>query len=72
MSQENVRIERADFRDLGDAVLVLGVYRARAGASGPETTTPMAWCFEVRDGKIARGRDFLEQRQALEAVGLAE
>jgi ketosteroid isomerase-like protein len=30
-------------------------------------TTPMAWLLELRDGKIVRGRDFLDQQEALEA-----
>jgi ketosteroid isomerase-like protein len=32
----------------------------------------MAWLFEVRDRKIVRGRDYLDQQQALEAAGLSE
>jgi len=66
------RIERPRFRAVGDSVVVLADYRARAGASGPEVATPWGWLFEVRDGRIVRGRDFLDQRQALEAVGLSE
>jgi ketosteroid isomerase-like protein len=66
------RIGRTRFREVGDAVLVLGDYLAKPNAGGPEVSTPWAWLFEVRDKKIARGRDFLEQREALEAVGLSE
>jgi ketosteroid isomerase-like protein len=61
------QVERPEFRDLGDRVLVLADYRARAGVAGPEVTTPMAWLLELRDGKIVRGRDFLDQQEALEA-----
>jgi ketosteroid isomerase-like protein len=49
-------------------VLALGDYRVKAEADGPEVVTPMAWLFEIRDGRIARGRDFMDQQQALEAV----
>jgi ketosteroid isomerase-like protein len=30
----------------------------------------MAWLLELRHGKIARGRDFFDQRQVLKAAGL--
>jgi ketosteroid isomerase-like protein len=66
------QLERPRFRDVGDTVVVLADYRAKAGASGPEVATPWGWLLEVRDGRIARGRDFLDQRQALEAAGLRE
>jgi ketosteroid isomerase-like protein len=66
------RIDRPRFRDVGDSVVVLAEYRAKAGASGPEIATPWGWLFEVQDGRIVRGRDFLDQRQALEAVRLSE
>jgi ketosteroid isomerase-like protein len=61
------QIERPEFRDLGDRVLVLADYRVKAQAAGPEVTTPMAWLLELRDGKIVRGRDFLDQQEALAA-----
>jgi ketosteroid isomerase-like protein len=66
------QVEELSFRDVGDSVVVLAEYRAKAGTSGPEISTPMAWLVEVRDGRIARGRDFLDQRKALEAVGLSD
>jgi ketosteroid isomerase-like protein len=66
------RFEQVRFRDGGNSVVVLAEYRAKAGASGPEAAARWGWLFEVRDGRIARGRDFLDQRQALEAAGLRE
>jgi ketosteroid isomerase-like protein len=66
------QVEELRFRDVGDSVVVLAEYRVRAGTSGPEISTPMAWLVEVRDGKAARGRDFRDQRKALEAAGLSE
>jgi ketosteroid isomerase-like protein len=66
------RIEQPEFRDLGDAVIVLADYVVKAEVAGPETVSPMAWLLDVHDGKIKRGRDFLDQRKALEAVGLRE
>jgi ketosteroid isomerase-like protein len=32
----------------------------------------MAWLFEMRDRKIVRGHDYLDQQQALEVAGLQE
>lgn len=62
------QIERLECRDLGESVLALGDYRVKAQAAGPEVVTPMAWLVEIRDGRIARGRDFVDQGQALDAV----
>jgi ketosteroid isomerase-like protein len=30
----------------------------------------MAWLFEVQDGTVVRGRDYLNQQEALDAAGL--
>jgi ketosteroid isomerase-like protein len=66
------QIERPRFQDVGESVVVLAEYRAKGGASGPEVATSSGWLSEVRDGRIARGRGFVDQRQALDAVGLRE
>ena len=58
------------FRDVGGSVLVLADYRARAGTTGPEASASWGWLFEPRDGEVVRGRDFLDQREAIEAAGL--
>lgn len=63
------QIERPEFRDAGESVLVLADYRVKAEASGPEVSTPMAWVLEVGDGKIARARDYVDQQEALDAFG---
>jgi ketosteroid isomerase-like protein len=59
--------------DLGDD-RVLAVQRAtgRAKASGIETELRYAVVYTVRDGKIARGREYIDRAAALEAVGLRE
>jgi ketosteroid isomerase-like protein len=66
------RIERPQFREVGASFLLLAKYRAKAGTRGPEIAAPWGLLFEVRDGRIARGRDFVDQPQALEAAGLSE
>ena len=66
------RIDITELRDAGDMVLALGELNARGSASGADFAAPMGWLFELRDGKVMRGRDFLDQREALEAAGLSE
>ena len=41
----------------------------KAGAAGPEVSTPMAWVLKVSDGKIARARDYVDQQEALQTFG---
>ncbi len=67
-----IRVDASDFRDLGERVFALGKLKAKGATSGAAFATPMAWLFEVRDRKIVRGRDYLDQQQALEAAGLSE
>jgi ketosteroid isomerase-like protein len=42
----------------------------RAKASGVTTELRYAVVYTVRDGKIARGREYIDRATALEAVGL--
>jgi ketosteroid isomerase-like protein len=62
-----------ELRDLGDD-RVLAVQRAtgRAKASGVETELRYAVVYTLRDGKIARGREYIDRATAIEAVGLRE
>jgi len=46
--------------------------RGRANFSGVETTMTFAAIYEIRAGRIARGREYTTRAEALEAVGLAE
>jgi ketosteroid isomerase-like protein len=67
-----IRVDASDFREVGDRVLVLGKLKAKGATSGAAFATPMAWLFEMRDRKIVRGHDYLDQQQALEVAGLQE
>jgi ketosteroid isomerase-like protein len=62
------RVERPRFLDLDDSLLVVGEYRTKARTAAPGTSTPRAWLFEIRDGKIVRGRGFPGPAEALEAI----
>ena len=62
-----------DLRDVGDdRVLAIQRLNGRAKLSGTEIDLRYAVVNTVRDGKVVRGREYLEVEEALEAVGLAE
>jgi ketosteroid isomerase-like protein len=44
----------------------------RANLSGVEVDLTFAALYTVRDGKVARGREYWTKEQALEAAGLRE
>jgi ketosteroid isomerase-like protein len=71
-SWEWFRFEATDIRDLGDRVLVLGDARGRGRVSGVEVDDQWAWIVELREGRAASLRGFLDQHDALEAAGLRE
>ena len=58
--------------DAGDDVIVVMRIRGRAKLSGVETDLTFAAIYTIRDGKIARGREYWTREQALEAAGLPE
>jgi ketosteroid isomerase-like protein len=67
--QGEVRNELEEFRDLGDRVLVLGRVFERVGEE-VRADAELAWLFQIRDGRIARGEGFLSRDDALRAAGL--
>jgi ketosteroid isomerase-like protein len=71
-SWEAFRFKATDIRDLGDRVLVLGDVRGRGRVSGVEVDDRWAWIVELRDGRAASLRGFLDHREAVEAAGLEE
>lgn len=55
--------------DLGDGrVLALQRAAGRARLSGAETEMRLAVVYTVRDGRIVRGREYIDRAQALEAL----
>jgi ketosteroid isomerase-like protein len=70
---DEFRIEPVELTDAGRG-MVVGVlrYGGRAKLSGIETDDPFGVVFTIRDGKIARGREYATRDQALEAAGLSE
>src|SRR3954469_7206968 len=56
----------------GDTVVTVERYGGRARVSGVETDQTEVEVFTIRDGKIARGREYATREEALEAAGLRE
>ena len=56
----------------GDTVVAVERYGGRAKLSGIETDQTEAELFTIRDGKIARCREYGTRDEALEAAGLSE
>jgi hypothetical protein len=69
---EVLNLDAQEFRDLGDEVLVVGMFHARGGGSGVEVRAPYYSAFFVSEGKLARVLSFRTEDEALEAVGLRE
>jgi ketosteroid isomerase-like protein len=69
---EVLNLDAQEFRDLGDNVLVVGMFHARGGGSGVEIRAPYYSAFFVSEGKLARVLSFRTEEEALAAVGLRE
>ena len=59
-------------RDDHDPIHGKDAMRAYAKLSGAETDLAFAIVYTIRDGKIARGRQYWNREEALEAAGLRE
>ena len=55
-----------------ESVLYRGRIIARGSASGILLEVPLWGLWQMRDGKLFRGEGFLNEKDALEAAGLAE
>jgi ketosteroid isomerase-like protein len=69
----NFRIEPVELIDAGEkqgrrGSAVRRTCQAQRGRDGSD----LGAVFEIRDGKIARGREYATRKQALDAAGLAE
>jgi ketosteroid isomerase-like protein len=53
----------------GDRVVTVQRAAGRAKASGVDTEIRYAVVYTVRDGKIVRGREYIDRAAALDAVG---
>jgi ketosteroid isomerase-like protein len=66
---DDVRVERLSTRDVGDHVVATIRQRARGRSSGVEVEGVFTFVFTLREGRLVRWRMFVDETQALEAVG---
>jgi ketosteroid isomerase-like protein len=70
---DDLRAEPVELIDAGeDQVVAVVRFGGRAKLSGVETDLTFAVLYTIRDGKIARGREYWTREEALEAAGLRE
>jgi ketosteroid isomerase-like protein len=69
---DDVRLEPTELIDLGDRLVLLADMPMRAQASGVPLAEKYAGVMTLRNGRVIRVDDFLNQGEALEAVGLSE
>jgi ketosteroid isomerase-like protein len=65
-----VRLEPTELIDLGDRIVLLANMPMRAQASGVPLAETYAGVSTLKEGKVIRNDDYLDQSEALEAVGL--
>jgi ketosteroid isomerase-like protein len=69
---DEVRLEPTELIDLGDRLVLRADMPMRAQASGIPLAETYAGVMTLRNGRAIRVDDFLNQAEALEAVGLRE
>ena len=70
---DDFRQEPVEVIDVGeDEVVAVIRISGRAKLSGVETDLSYAALYKLRDGKIARGREYWTREEALKAAGLSE
>jgi ketosteroid isomerase-like protein len=67
----DLRAEPEDLFDAGDKVVVAIRFHGRGKASGATVDLRFASVVTMKDGRIARGDNYVELEQALEAAGLS-
>jgi len=66
------RVDAEDFFDAGDRVVVVARLVGRGRASGATVDLRFASVVTFRNGRILRGENYADTKQALEAAGLQE
>jgi hypothetical protein len=69
---EVLNLKAQEYRDLGDEILVVGMFHARGGGSSVEIHAPYYSAFFMTGGKLARILSFRTEAEALQAVRLQE
>jgi ketosteroid isomerase-like protein len=68
---DGVKLYPTELIDLGDRLVLLADMPMQAQASGVALSEKYASIMTLRDGKVAHVQDYLNQAEALEAVGLS-
>ena len=63
---DDLRVEPIEFREVDDAVVVLGRMRGRGG--GMIIDQPTGWVWRFRGARVAWGRVFTSHEEALDAA----
>ena len=70
---DDLKVEPLEVIDAGqDQAVAVVRFDGRAKLSGVEADLTFAALYTVRDGKVARGREYWTRDEALEAAGLSE
>ena len=70
---DDLKVEPLEVIDAGqDQTVAVVRFGGRAKLSGVEVDLTFAALYTVREGKVARGREYWTKEQALEAAGLRE
>ena len=70
---DEFKMEPLELIDAGDnTVVVAERYGGRAKLSGIDMHSTVWIVLKIRDGKLARGREYMSREQALEAAGQRE
>ena len=68
---DDLKVEPLEVIDAGqDQAVAVVRFGGRAKLSGVEADVTFAVVYTLRDGKVARGREYWTKEQALEAAGL--
>src|SRR5919109_4138207 len=69
---ERIELIPEEYIDAGEQVVAVVRYSGRGRGSGIELEDRLFEVYTLRDGKVARKRDFKTRAEALEAAGLRE
>jgi ketosteroid isomerase-like protein len=69
---DDYRIDILRVAEMGDHVLVTTLQSGMGKGSGVRVETRFSFLFSVRAGKITQWRMFMQEVEALEAIGLSE
>jgi ketosteroid isomerase-like protein len=69
---DDYRIDILRIADMNNQVIVTTKQGGRGKGSGVQVETQFSFLFSVRAGKITEWRIFMREKDALDAVGLAE